>query len=415
MPGAIGARQSNLSNLFNQIKKSSLITEKNASVAINPNDDAHHSLAQKKSHNHGETSTKNHTGQHFPVAQQHYQISKSTSSSEAAQVASADVHNVDTQDTNTEFDRVRKSAEQFNGKCTWHFSQGSPEIKNIIGTEKKSANGICEMLAALWVEHRLHGSSLQSYLQDPTGKIDPDKIRQVQQLFILGVTMNPGAMVENKSSLGNMTYKAAFEKIQDDLIEGKFNNFFDPAQKFYIDYKGKKQGPKKPREKIINEMKVAESLSIRQKELLAEYLAPHNIKLVEPKQEEATSQWLEAKGIETTHLKENKLEKNMKPHDFYQQMAQAITKNVSFNQSDDCYQLITLKCPNPFGWAHRVSVLTDQNKIDFFDPNLGEFHFDDKKDFVAWWPTFLNLADYSAGKERRACDFYQATLCTPRQ
>ena len=92
MPGAIGARQSNLSNLFDQIKKNFSPTEKNTSVAINPNDDAHHSLAQKKSHSHGETSTKNHAVQHFPVAQQHYQISKSTSSSDAAQVASADMH-----------------------------------------------------------------------------------------------------------------------------------------------------------------------------------------------------------------------------------------------------------------------------------------------------------------------------------
>ena len=159
--------------------------------------------------------------------------------------------------------------------------------------------------------------------------------------------------------------------------------------------------------------KIVGKLSPKQKAILKEFLADTNHFLAKPKQQQATHQWLQAKNIQTVSLKENKLEENMSHHDFCQQMAEALVQNNLLNQSDKRYQGITIR-HNPF-WGHSMSMLVDQNKIDFFDPNVGEFHFEDKKDFVKWWPTFLHLADYSSGKEKLPFNLYQATLCTPRQ
>ncbi|MFK0573536.1 YopT-type cysteine protease domain-containing protein [Endozoicomonas sp.] len=108
------------------------------------------------------------------------------------------------------FNRVRNSAEQYNGHCTWRFSQGNNPIANIIETDSETAGGICEMLSVRWIERHASGSSLASWLSASGGSIDkndidPSKIRQLMQLYIAGTTLRSGMMAEENSGCFNQT------------------------------------------------------------------------------------------------------------------------------------------------------------------------------------------------------------------
>jgi hypothetical protein len=308
--------------------------------------------------------------------------------------------------------KVRNSVEQFNGKCTWSFSQSAPEIKKILQQEKNSSKGICEMLAALWIERRVKGSSLEQYLQDHSGKIDLDKIRQIQQLHIAGKTLNPGAMVEDKNSLGYISERVALQAMQPYLASDKsaFFNFFTPAQRQSIHaavYTSGKYGNAAIEQALDN---LVGHLSDNQRKVLEMRL---NKKLTQPKQVQATETWLQAKNIEIINKLSHKQDSNQT--DFYQQMADTIIDKALPNQADDCYQLLAIQSYGQACWGHQTAILRNQEKIDFFDPNVGEFHFDKKTDFAAWWPVFLDLANYSSGQNKAPCNAYQIIFCVPQQ
>ena len=103
--------------------------------------------------------------------------------------------------------KVRKTANKFNGSCTWHFSQMENPVAGIIETHPESRGGICQMLAARWIERHAHNSSLASWLSTSgsIGKndINPSKIRQLMQQFIATTTLKSGLMTENNSGKVN--------------------------------------------------------------------------------------------------------------------------------------------------------------------------------------------------------------------
>lgn len=98
---------------------------------------------------------------------------------------------------------VRQSAVEFGGACSWPFTQMYGEVATVIGKNKVTKDGICEMLSAFWIERLAAGSHLSSYIGKPglTGAtgVDPSKIRQMMQLFIIGSEMSPGSMVGQDS------------------------------------------------------------------------------------------------------------------------------------------------------------------------------------------------------------------------
>lgn len=101
--------------------------------------------------------------------------------------------------------RVRGSAKEYNGYCTWCFSQLMEPVKSLCANNPDTAAGICAMLAARWIERHAHGSSLASWLSDNTGGIDQSKVRQLMQLYIVSVTMEYGMMKGTKSGFRNQT------------------------------------------------------------------------------------------------------------------------------------------------------------------------------------------------------------------
>lgn len=96
---------------------------------------------------------------------------------------------------------VRSSAEKYGGQCVWEFSQIKDPVAGIIGRDKVTKDGICEMLSAKWIECHAQDSSLSAWLANGGQAIDASRIRSLMQLFIIGETMNPGAMVGNADKL----------------------------------------------------------------------------------------------------------------------------------------------------------------------------------------------------------------------
>jgi hypothetical protein len=96
---------------------------------------------------------------------------------------------------------VRNSASSNNGNLTWAFSQIKDPVASIIGKDKISQDGVCEMLSAKWIECHAKDGHLGQWLQGSGQEIDPSKIRQLMQLFIIGNTMNRSAMVGRPDSL----------------------------------------------------------------------------------------------------------------------------------------------------------------------------------------------------------------------
>ena len=92
--------------------------------------------------------------------------------------------------------RVRSSVTEFGGHCTWPFSQLTEPLVTICSGHRETADGLCEMLAARWIERHANGGSLASWLSSPGGDIDQSKVRQLIQLSIIGSTMKSGMMTE---------------------------------------------------------------------------------------------------------------------------------------------------------------------------------------------------------------------------
>lgn len=99
---------------------------------------------------------------------------------------------------------VRASVKPFNGQCTWAFSQIKDPVASIIGKDQISKDGICEMLSAKWIETHANESHLSTWLEGAGHAIDPSKIRQLMQLFIIGSSMNRSAIIGNAVKGGDV-------------------------------------------------------------------------------------------------------------------------------------------------------------------------------------------------------------------
>ncbi len=96
---------------------------------------------------------------------------------------------------------VQGSAKGYGGNCTFAFSQMTNPVADIIGTDKTTKDGICEMLSARWIVENSRGRTLQAWLSAGSGGgIDASKIRLLMQLFIIGESMRPSRMVDDSPS-----------------------------------------------------------------------------------------------------------------------------------------------------------------------------------------------------------------------
>lgn len=92
--------------------------------------------------------------------------------------------------------QVRSSVTEVGGYCTWPFSQLTEPLVTLYSGHRETRAGLCEMMAACWIERHANGSSLASWLSSASGDIDHSKVRQLIQLSIIGSTMKSGMMTE---------------------------------------------------------------------------------------------------------------------------------------------------------------------------------------------------------------------------
>jgi len=91
---------------------------------------------------------------------------------------------------------VQASASGYSGSCTYAFSQMTSPVSDLIGADKTTKQGVCEMLSARWIIEDANGRSLKTWLSTGgTNTVDANKIRLLMQLFIIGTTMAPQRMV----------------------------------------------------------------------------------------------------------------------------------------------------------------------------------------------------------------------------
>ena len=93
-------------------------------------------------------------------------------------------------------ERVQSSVTEFGGYCTWPFSQMAEPMTTLCSGRRETLSGLCDMLAARWIERHANGGSLASWLSSASGDIDQSKVRQLIQLSIIGTTMKSGMMTE---------------------------------------------------------------------------------------------------------------------------------------------------------------------------------------------------------------------------
>src|SRR4051812_30022918 len=96
--------------------------------------------------------------------------------------AKAKLHHVIHSIVATKVARVRQTALDAGGLVSWKFSQVENPIRSLITGHDASSGGICEMASAKWLECHAKGDHMANWLE-PTGTIDPNKIRQLMQLF----------------------------------------------------------------------------------------------------------------------------------------------------------------------------------------------------------------------------------------
>ncbi|MDB9708022.1 YopT-type cysteine protease domain-containing protein [Planktotalea frisia] len=89
---------------------------------------------------------------------------------------------------------VQKSASDYGGHCTWQFSQMRDPVASIIATNPGSADGICEMLSAKWLEGHANDAHIANWIMSGDA-IDASKVRYLMQLFLIGTTMNRSAII----------------------------------------------------------------------------------------------------------------------------------------------------------------------------------------------------------------------------
>lgn len=100
---------------------------------------------------------------------------------------------------------VQGTAKGAGGHCTWDFSQCVNPVASIIGTDPITRDGVCEMLSAKWIDEHAHDGHLSNWLMSG-GAINPSRVRQLMQWFIIGSEMKPRFMVradaKTRSSAG---------------------------------------------------------------------------------------------------------------------------------------------------------------------------------------------------------------------
>ncbi|EDZ42856.1 conserved hypothetical protein [Rhodobacteraceae bacterium HTCC2083] len=89
---------------------------------------------------------------------------------------------------------VQKSATDFGGHCTWQFSQMRDPVASIIATNPGSAEGICEMLSAKWLEGHANDAHIANWIMSGDA-IDASKVRYLMQLLLIGTTVNRSAII----------------------------------------------------------------------------------------------------------------------------------------------------------------------------------------------------------------------------
>ena len=224
---------------------------------------------------------------------------------------------------------VQTSAGSHSGFCTWQFSQMQDPVASLIAAYPSSADGICEMLAAKWIEGHANDEHIAVWITKGDS-IDANKIRYLMQLFSIGTDMGPSAIV------------------------GQVN---------------RGEGPN---------------------------------------QDQATDNWLAAKGIVRRHgivpvplLGGGRATVPLGTHRrgtdreggsrsvHATNVAQAIAKNL--HNGNGHYVKIGL---HGNGGAHAMAAWI-ANDAAFFDPNFGEFYFPRKADFIAWFPGFMRRSLYT--------------------
>lgn len=225
---------------------------------------------------------------------------------------------------------VRKSAVDNGGEVTWEFSQMIEPVSKIISKVPETGSGICEMLSAEW----LIGQASKVHLKDVLGsgaEIDASKVRQIMQRFIVGTEMAPGMIVD----------------------------------------------PINPGANVPEGQKVDERTKNRPAD-----------------QTSATMNFLRSKGLEvdlasaTTSVRDGSKIKDW---------AKALA-DVLANKSHGKYKMIGIwgkGKDGEYGSGHcMASQVRKDNAIVFFDPNFGEFKFNNDADFKAWLPIFWKASGY---------------------
>src|SRR4051812_30864961 len=93
----------------------------------------------------------------------------------------------------TKVARVRQTAIDAGGHVTWRFSQVENPVRSLICGNGETSGGICEIASAKWLELHAKGDHISNWLEK-SGTIDPNKVRQLMQIFAIGSTMHPDRM-----------------------------------------------------------------------------------------------------------------------------------------------------------------------------------------------------------------------------
>ncbi len=221
---------------------------------------------------------------------------------------------------------VRSSAKKHNGSCTWEFSQIKDPVASIIGKDRITEDGICEMLSAKWIECHAHDSALPNWLEGSGKAIDPSKIRQLMQLFIIGSTFGQNQILGNVGGAVDQTA--------------------------------------------------------------------------------ATTNWLRAKGvIQRKSIKPitfmggqkmnvaNSTEGNRAAGTSKSGHAAAMASAIAMSMNTGSGSYRTIGIWGPHG-GHAMAAWVGKD-VAFFDPNYGEFWFENRSDFIRWWPKFFSKACYN--------------------
>lgn len=316
-------------------------------------------------------------------------------------------------------DKMAASVEKFSGEYRWRFSQSNTQIIKALKQFPEVKGGICEMLSAMWIERQVNGDSLQHYLQNGTEIIDPNKIRYIAQLHYAGETLNPEAIIEQ--SLGSEHTRYQEKATQLWLVAKKA--IFVPTTQYQIraeDLAQKIKACARKKLELENALKENEKQQVAininsadPKEVYLQKMAMDNV---------LQKQWCEINrelnktkpdlfalevekvlnGME--EIKAFTKPSSMSGKQFLEQVSHAII-STSTQDASSTYKLIGISWPDTkIGHAFAVSV--KNAGIAFYDPNFGEFYFDNAANFAQWFSEeFAKLSGYNKINRYKICNF----------